>query len=416
MGKAIENTTKNAIIRKAEQKTDEAVNKTIDKVTNPDTYKGDGKDSSIESESKKSSSSNEDYANAENNNVTTISAGGPSVKVTDDRMEIAVTIRDFKADGLLFEGSINDGKGLVQERLGADKKTVYNLSLWQRMFGSRVTQNMLNAFFNDVPGVNMRTEKALIMKPAGNGYWNIDSSDGNSAGFFPIDNELFGNEGNGHNFHFSMELHTTFKYIPGATFEFRGDDDIWVFFNDRLIIDLGGVAPQKSAKVELDKIAPILGIKQGDIVSFDMFYMERHLTGSNLYMKTNFNFFDKSEMLLESVMNEGKFITYDITFDVGKSTIKPEAMNEINRITKLMKENPNLKFSVEGHTDSTGNAASNQTLSDARSKAVVDKLVEMGISADRLQSAGKGQTSPIADNSTDEGRAKNRRVEFVKIN
>lgn len=62
----------------------------------------------------------------------------------------------------------------------------------------------------------------------------------------------------------------------------------------------------------------------------------------------------------------------------------------------------------------TGNATSNQTLSEARSKAIVDKLVEMGIAADRLTSIGKGQTSPIADNSTDEGRAKNRRVEFVK--
>ena len=114
------------------------------------------------------------------------------------------------------------------------------------------------------------------------------------------------------------------------------------------------------------------------------------------------------------MMTDGKFITYGITFDVGKSTIKPESMGEINRIAKLMTDNPDLKFSVEGHTDATGNAASNQTLSEARSKAIVDKLVEMGVAKDRLTSAGKGQNSPIADNSTDEGRAKNRRVEFVK--
>lgn len=118
--------------------------------------------------------------------------------------------------------------------------------------------------------------------------------------------------------------------------------------------------------------------------------------------------------LYDRMMSDGKFITYGITFDVGKSTIKPESMGEINRIVQLMTENPDLKFSVEGHTDSTGNAASNQSLSEARSKAIVDKLVEMGIAADRLTSSGKGQTSPIADNGTDEGRAKNRRVEFVK--
>ncbi len=118
--------------------------------------------------------------------------------------------------------------------------------------------------------------------------------------------------------------------------------------------------------------------------------------------------------LYDRMVSDGKFVTYGITFDVGKSVIKPESMGEINRIVKLMQENPELKFEVQGHTDNTGNAASNQTLSEARAKAIVDKLVEMGISASRLTSVGKGQTSPIADNSTDEGKAKNRRVEFVK--
>ena len=128
----------------------------------------------------------------------------------------------------------------------------------------------------------------------------------------------------------------------------------------------------------------------------------------------NFRIAKGAVPLYDRMISDGKFITYGITFDVGKSTIKPESMGEINRIVKLMQENPDLKFSVEGHTDSTGNATSNQTLSEARSQAIVDKLVELGISQDRLTAVGKGQNSPIADNSTDEGRAKNRRVEFVK--
>ena len=119
--------------------------------------------------------------------------------------------------------------------------------------------------------------------------------------------------------------------------------------------------------------------------------------------------------LYDRMISDGKFVTYGITFDVGKSTIKPESMGEINRIVQLMTENPDLKFSVEGHTDSTGNATSNQTLSEQRSQAIVAKLVELGIAKDRLTAVGKGQNSPIADNNTDEGRAKNRRVEFVKI-
>lgn len=119
--------------------------------------------------------------------------------------------------------------------------------------------------------------------------------------------------------------------------------------------------------------------------------------------------------LYDRMVNEGRFITYGITFDVGKSVIKPESMGEINRIVTLMTENPELKFSVEGHTDSTGNAASNQTLSEARSRAIVSKLTELGIATNRLTAVGKGQSNPIADNGTDEGRARNRRVEFVKI-
>lgn len=118
--------------------------------------------------------------------------------------------------------------------------------------------------------------------------------------------------------------------------------------------------------------------------------------------------------LYDRMMSDGKFITYGITFDVGKATIKPESYGELNRIVMLMKEKSDLRFSVEGHTDSTGGADLNQKLSDERSKAVMDKLVEMGIARDRLQAVGKGQNSPVADNSTDEGRAKNRRVEFVK--
>jgi outer membrane protein OmpA-like peptidoglycan-associated protein len=137
--------------------------------------------------------------------------------------------------------------------------------------------------------------------------------------------------------------------------------------------------------------------------------------GSGTYIK-NIRIAKGAVPLYDRMMSEGKFITYGITFDVGKSTLKPESMGEINRIATMMKENSELNFSVEGHTDNTGTAPNNQILSDARSQAVVDKLVEMGISKDRLKSAGKGQTAPIADNKTDEGRAKNRRVEFVKIN
>jgi outer membrane protein OmpA-like peptidoglycan-associated protein len=145
------------------------------------------------------------------------------------------------------------------------------------------------------------------------------------------------------------------------------------------------------------------------------FNLSTYGNSEGVYFIKNIRMAEGAVPLYDRLMSDGKIVTYGITFDVGKATIRPESMSEINRIAALMKENADIKFSVEGHTDSTGTAAGNQALSEVRSKAVMDKLIEMGIAADHLKAAGKGQNSPIADNKTDEGRAKNRRVEFVKI-
>ncbi len=115
------------------------------------------------------------------------------------------------------------------------------------------------------------------------------------------------------------------------------------------------------------------------------------------------------------IVTEGKFITHGILFDVNKSTIKPESMGALNEIVKLMKAHDELKFEINGHTDSDGNADANKKLSEERANAVKDQLVEMGISSDRLTTKGNGAAKPIDSNDTQEGKANNRRVEFVKI-
>jgi OOP family OmpA-OmpF porin len=117
--------------------------------------------------------------------------------------------------------------------------------------------------------------------------------------------------------------------------------------------------------------------------------------------------------MLDALNREGHIALY-INFDTGKSTIKPESKPIIDQIVQMMKSNSGLKISVEGHTDNVGNPKSNKTLSDDRAKAVVSAIVAQGIDAKRLSAAGHGQDKPIADNKTEEGRAKNRRVELVK--
>jgi outer membrane protein OmpA-like peptidoglycan-associated protein len=117
----------------------------------------------------------------------------------------------------------------------------------------------------------------------------------------------------------------------------------------------------------------------------------------------------------DRVLSEGKIIVNGIKFDVNKATLKPESMGPINKICKLMQKQPDLNFSVEGHTDSDGGDDSNMTLSKLRGEAVMTKLIAVGISKDRLKFAGFGESKPIDNNSTAEGKANNRRVEFVKF-
>ncbi len=117
----------------------------------------------------------------------------------------------------------------------------------------------------------------------------------------------------------------------------------------------------------------------------------------------------------DRVLSEGKIIVNGIKFDVNKATLKPESMGPINKIYQLMEKNSDLNFSVEGHTDSDGGDTANMELSKARGKAVMDKLVSMGIEASRLKSNGFGESKPLDNNSTPEGKANNRRVEFIKF-
>ncbi|MFY9223594.1 MAG: OmpA family protein [Blastocatellia bacterium] len=120
-----------------------------------------------------------------------------------------------------------------------------------------------------------------------------------------------------------------------------------------------------------------------------------------------------AEAILAALDKDG-FIALYILFDFNKADIKAESQPIIDQIVSLLKQNPELKVNIEGHTDNVGSPETNKILSQSRAQAVVKAIISQAIAKERLIAIGHGEEKPIADNRTEEGRAKNRRVELVK--
>ena len=124
---------------------------------------------------------------------------------------------------------------------------------------------------------------------------------------------------------------------------------------------------------------------------------------------------DASAMEAE-IHRTGSVALYGINFDTGKATLQAGSEKMLGEIVKLMKDHTDWRFEVQGHTDSVGAKGTNLTLSEQRAKTVVEWLTKNGVAAARLVAKGYGDTVPLMDNATDDGRAKNRRVELKKLN
>jgi fibro-slime domain-containing protein len=170
----------------------------------------------------------------------------------------------------------------VANELGSDGKPVYAGG----PYGTPNTegQSTFDQWYRDVPGVNETTtvELPLVNSPRDPRLYLFQSSS-----FFPIDGQLLGNEGNFHNFHFTLEAVGTFLYKGEETFRFTGDDDVWVFINGQLAIDLGGTHTSMSHKVVLDGIAPKIGLVLGQTYPLHIFFAERHTFDSNFNIETS---------------------------------------------------------------------------------------------------------------------------------
>jgi outer membrane protein OmpA-like peptidoglycan-associated protein len=118
----------------------------------------------------------------------------------------------------------------------------------------------------------------------------------------------------------------------------------------------------------------------------------------------------------KTILSSGRFVTHGIQFDVNSDQLRPESAPVLKMVADALAPNASLKLRIEGHTDSSGDAAKNLDLSKRRAESVKNALVtRYGIAADRLTTEGFGQTKPLSPNDTPQGKANNRRVEFVKM-
>jgi fibro-slime domain-containing protein len=217
-------------------------------------------------------------------NMGASSSGGGTAGSTSCADPVA-TVRDFKIEHPDFQDYAGDAPypGIVEPDLGADNKPVYAHD------GSTDQTSGPEAFaqwYNDVPDVNLPFTVAIPLTEVSPGTYRYEN-----LAFFPIDGEGWGNEGNPHNYHFTTEIHTMFVYRGGEVFTFTGDDDLWLFVNRKLALDLGGLHPSYSGTVDFDAQAADLGISVDGSYQMDVFHAERRTSESHFTVETNIDCF-----------------------------------------------------------------------------------------------------------------------------
>jgi fibro-slime domain-containing protein len=179
--------------------------------------------------------------------------------------------------------------------IGTCEKWTFLPPTWSIKDGNSFAQ-----WYNTTPNVNIEIPGQLMLTetPPGSGISVYDSNNSTNGGFFPIDGQGFGNTpGQTHNYSFTTEIHVKFTYQAKQKFTFRGDDDLWIFVNNKLALDVGGQHQALEGTIDFDAQASALGITVGSTYAMDIFHAERQTTDSNFRIETNITCFEPSDVV-----------------------------------------------------------------------------------------------------------------------
>lgn len=206
--------------------------------------------------------------------VGSVSILGAAGDANADMIYVNATVRDFTTTHADFDESIIAEDyaivGSLGSAIGAGRKPVYAAA------GSTATVDSQASFDQWWTDNSYSTTIQIALDNGMVGPGGIYTYENST--FFPIDGILRGNEGRPHNYHFTVEMHTSFMYQTGQVFEYKADDDLFVYINDELVVDGGGVSPARSYSVDLDA----LGLTPGEVYAYDIFFAERHTVDSHL--------------------------------------------------------------------------------------------------------------------------------------
>ena len=387
---------KKKVKKKAEEKTDEKIDKSIDEAFNK--FEG------LFKKKKKEEQPGDEKAEKQIGNEALMEQGAAASK---DSPVLKWSRYDFvPGERIIFEDAHeNEENGEFPSRwdlvTGAAENAEWDghRVIYFRSALTRIIPYLKNSDEDYLPGKFTLEFDAWFEKDKYATYyiWLYDDKNQKRLSLDPIDIHMN-----------AIDAQRSYVVYPGVKNGKNGEQSIWrhvsLSFN------------QRSLKVYLDDARlvniPNLGVDPAGItIGCDRF---APADAETRFIK-NIRLAEGAVELYDRILSDGKIVSNGIRFDVNKASLRPESMGVINEIYTLMSEHPELKFSVEGHTDSDGEVDFNQTLSEQRAETVRNKLVEMGVDPARFATKGFGETMPVAPNDTPEGKATNRRVEFVKM-